>query len=798
MIIDPLEFIRDKIPVGPGRSVRAEVYEGGPPKVSGGVYGLDTETELITSRAYTPPLVLLQVCDGKLAELVPYERAPEYMSHFHGDYLFGVFNVGFDMSVLREAWPGYLDALDQDKVIDVGLRMNLLDIATRGYTNRGETLQSLASRKLRIEIEKGAERYTYTRDMTLSRDHIKYGAIDAAVTRWLMDAIPPQPTDFLQTRAAFALSEISRNGLLIDRPEFDKLRAKLQGELAVDAVKLRAFGFNPESSVTPKERKAEIDALIGCGGKALTGVKDVRALIGLVLEAISENSAGALSFEPPPPPELALAAVGAALRRWDEADGQSAVSLNNHKPRGQVDPRKQYWSVFDAFCDEKGYVELKAKKTLSSLLQAAKLLLERLAAGDSLEAAAKAFDDEHERTACWDDGRWAKPVAFLQGRLKNLEAVNKIELPKTEKTQQYETGKQLLTCLRVNSVSDPFFDVFIRYKHNEKLMSTYLKESDIGEDGRWHTRFYCILRTGRTSASSPNSQNLPRKDGIRRLVVAPPGQVLLAIDYCQLELCTLSQDCFTRFGHSRMREIINSGVDVHRWLGAKASGVLTAERDLRGSFTQEEAFALDEWLKTVVDKPLRNFAKIGDFGLPGGMIGPTFYQHCLNNGVETTLERAEWLRDEWLKAFPEMNDHLKRPRSVIEVDESNNAMGDKRLFESTTLTGRKRARCTRNASLNNVFQGLAADGAKIAMWNLYKAGARLSGFVHDEFIIEIPEDRMDLVPLYQEIMEASMAEVCPDVTIRTEATAMRRWDKAAKSEVDEDGLLSIYEEEEEE
>ncbi len=100
--------------------------------------------------------------------------------------------------------------------------------------------------------------------------------------------------------------------------------------------------------------------------------------------------------------------------------------------------------------------------------------------------------------------------------------------------------------------------------------------------------------------------NLPRKDGIRRLVIAPPGKVLVAIDFCQVELCTLAQYCYTTFGHSKLREVINAGVDVHSWLGAKATGLLTSDRDLQENFTLDEAKELNVWLKTVVEKPLRS------------------------------------------------------------------------------------------------------------------------------------------------------------------------------------------------
>ena len=66
----------------------------------------------------------------------------------------------------------------------------------------------------------------------------------------------------------------------------------------------------------------------------------------------------------------------------------------------------------------------------------------------------------------------------------------------------------------------------------------------------------------------------------------------------------------------------------------------------------------------------------------------------------------------------------------------------RRLFCSgvTTLTGRVRGRVSFTQARNTPFQGLAADGAKLALWELIRAGYRVVAFIHDEILIELPED----------------------------------------------------------
>jgi len=56
---------------------------------------------------------------------------------------------------------------------------------------------------------------------------------------------------------------------------------------------------------------------------------------------------------------------------------------------------------------------------------------------------------------------------------------------------------------------------------------------------------------------------------------------------------------------------------------------------------------------------------------------------------------------------------------------------------SVTLTGRVRAGVRYTALKNTVFQGLAADGAKLALYECVKAGVSVVVFVHDEIGAEV-------------------------------------------------------------
>src|SRR5262249_50107758 len=57
-----------------------------------------------------------------------------------------------------------------------------------------------------------------------------------------------------------------------------------------------------------------------------------------------------------------------------------------------------------------------------------------------------------------------------------------------------------------------------------------------------------------------------------------------------------------------------------------------------------------------------------------------------------------------------------------------------------TLAGGVRAGVSFTAGKNTPFQSLAADGAKLALWNLLYAGFEVYGFVHDEVLVQLPSE----------------------------------------------------------
>jgi hypothetical protein len=117
-----------------------------------------------------------------------------------------------------------------------------------------------------------------------------------------------------------------------------------------------------------------------------------------------------------------------------------------------------------------------------------------------------------------------------------------------------------------------------------------------------------------------------------------------------------------------------------------------------------------------------------------------------------------------------------------------------RLFAApaVTLTGRVRAGCTYTQSRNTPFQGLAADGAKLALFELIRRGWIVTAFIHDEILVEVPlgSDYASAGDELVNVMVGAMARVCPGVPIECgRPVPMTRWSKDAEAVYDADGRL---------
>src|ERR1700683_2259217 len=176
----------------------------------------------------------------------------------------------------------------------------------------------------------------------------------------------------------------------------------------------------------------------------------------------------------------------------------------------------------------------------------------------------------------------------------------RLQLPVKRRTPtgQPSTAEDVLEELAADY---PLPRIVLEYRALAKLKSTYtdkLPELVHGRTGRIHTNYaQAVAATGRLSSIEPNLQNIPirRPEGrrIRQAFIAPPGHVLLAADYSQIELrimAHLSRD-------PGLLAAFANDLDVHVATAAEVFGVAT----------------------TAVSADQRRTAKTINFGLIYGM-----------------------------------------------------------------------------------------------------------------------------------------------------------------------------------
>lgn len=293
-------------------------------------------------------------------------------------------------------------------------------------------------------------------------------------------------------------------------------------------------------------------------------------------------------------------------------------------------------------------------------------------------------------------------------------------------------GKKTATGMRSTKESElekmrgehPIIEDILEYREIAKLLGTYLVPFPgmISEDGRLRTTFIQTgTTTGRMSSHQPNLQNIPIKSErgkrIRGMFVAAPGMRLVSLDYSQIELrvaAILSQD-------PSLIAVFKEGRDIHEEVAARVFNVPREE----------------------VTKEMRRRAKIINFGILYGM-GVL----ALKTNLGTSKEEAQTFLEGYFNAYPILTQFIEATREQARVyGYTTTIFGRKRRFEDIRSSlPYIRAQAERMA-VNAPIQGSQADIIKRAMVlmdpTLQKHGAQLILQVHDEVILEVPEDAVE-------------------------------------------------------
>ena len=301
----------------------------------------------------------------------------------------------------------------------------------------------------------------------------------------------------------------------------------------------------------------------------------------------------------------------------------------------------------------------------------------------------------------------------------------KLHLPGKKVRGRYSTEASVLEELRDYDI----VKYILEYRQLIKLKSTYIDALPClinPRTGRVHTSFnQTRTTTGRLSSSEPNLQNIPVRGelgrAIRRAFIAPPGSVLIAGDYSQIDLrvlAHLSQD-------ESLLNAFREDKDIHAATAAQLFGVEISQ----------------------VTPDQRRLAKTVNFGVIYGMS-----EFGLEQATELTRRQAGQFITAYFEKYPGVTRYLEQTRDQAHrLGYVQTILGRRRYIPEINSPNRNVREAAERMAINMPVQGTSSDIIKVAMVNIYRdmierrLRSRMLLQVHDELIFEAPLEEQEEV-----------------------------------------------------
>jgi len=324
------------------------------------------------------------------------------------------------------------------------------------------------------------------------------------------------------------------------------------------------------------------------------------------------------------------------------------------------------------------------------------------------------------------------------------------------KTGAYATGADVLEDLAAEGHDLPAR--VLDWRQLAKLKSTYtdaLQAHINPETGRVHTSYVIAgANTGRLASTDPNLQNIPvRSDEGRRIreaFVAPPGRVLVSLDYSQIELRILAHVAAI----PALREAFLQGKDIHAMTASEMFGV-----PIEG-----------------MDPMVRRQAKAINFGVIYGISG-----FGLARNLRIPRDQAQRFIDTYFERFPGIRRYMDDTVAGARAHGFVTTLFGRRIHTPEINAKGPTAGFARRAAINAPIQGAAADIIRRAMIRVPAAiadlPARMLLQVHDELLFEVEEAAADdLIARVRAVMEgAALPVVQLDVPLIVDAGRGPNW-----------------------
>ena len=334
-----------------------------------------------------------------------------------------------------------------------------------------------------------------------------------------------------------------------------------------------------------------------------------------------------------------------------------------------------------------------------------------------------------------------------------------IEGGKRGKTGAYTTGADILEDLAAEGHKLPA--KVLDWRQMSKLKSTYtdaLQEHINPETGRVHTSYIISgASTGRLASTDPNLQNIPvrTEEGrrIREAFVADEGNLLLSLDYSQIELRILAHIADI----DSLKQAFYDGLDIHAMTASEMFNV-----PIEG-----------------MDPAIRRQAKAINFGVIYGISA-----FGLARNLRIPRAEAQKFIDTYFERFPGIREYMDKTVAFAKEHGYVQTLFGRRIHTPEINAKGPHAGFAKRAAINAPIQGTAADIIRRAMIRVPDAIARLPVKmllqIHDELIFEVPENRVEeTTDAVRKVMEnAHKPAVHLNVPIVVDAGSGKNWAEA--------------------
>ena len=314
------------------------------------------------------------------------------------------------------------------------------------------------------------------------------------------------------------------------------------------------------------------------------------------------------------------------------------------------------------------------------------------------------------------------PVNINSTRQLGQLLFEQLGIPPVKKTKTgYSTDEEVLQQI---TSFHPVAQQILDYRSNAKLKSTYVDNLLLMADENQRVHSYLDQTgtvTGRLSSSAPNLQNIPVRTEkgrqLRRAFTAEEGNVLLSVDYSQIDLRVLAHESQDPV----LVQAFLDGGDIHTQTAAQIFNVMPL----------------------MVTPEMRTGAKAVNFGIIYGQ-GPLGLSQSLN----ISLRQAKEYIDNYFRNFQGVRRWIdEQVAQARQKGFVKTMFGHIRYLPEFNMGVSKMTSFAQRAAINTIVQGGSADIIKKAMVDIFRnlqgTPVKMIMQVHDELIFEVPQAELD-------------------------------------------------------